>query len=1181
MKKTTLCGNLLIFVLFAIQGIAFSQNTVKLDGTLARTDRVLAKLRMSKVSQSIASTSLAKNSNVAGMRTFSKIPGVVVIDLTAMPKAAVAKTSLANQKAEASKLNERIRSLQASGLFEYVEPDYVVHANTLPTDSAFTDGTLWGLRNLGQSGGISGADIDAVTAWQTTTGNRSVIVGVIDSGVRYTHQDLAANMWVNPTETANNRIDDDLNGYIDDVYGINAITGSGDSGDPMDDNSHGTHCAGTIGAVANGGGPHVGVAWNVQIMALKFLDANGSGSLSDAIAGIDYAVTKGADILSNSWGGGGYSQALYDAIERANSAGILFVAAAGNHQGNNDQNPNYPSNYENANVVAVAALDRSDALASFSCFGANTVDIGAPGVAIYSCTADSDTSYAVFNGTSMATPHVSGVAALIKSRFPEANAAELSQRLLLSARSVASLAGKCVTGGAVDAAAALSITPDGILDIGFKTSPAQPRPGAAVVVLVTVKDFSPVLGAAVRGTLGVQGPLTFIDTGAFPDTTAGDGVYAAEFTLPSGLSSVELSLDISASGKQEIQNLKFTLPIYQAPANDNFASRQSIAASTSTTDGTNVNSSSQVGEPLNPADAAGGKTVWWSWTPNFSGNVTICTVGSNFDTTLAIYTGTALANLNLVGANDDANGVYSVVSFTATAGTEYLVQVDGYNGATGDIVLVYPPTGASGAPPVITIQPSDKTLLEGENVTLSVAAENVSSYQWFFEELPISQATSANYTITTALVSQSGIYRVDAINGYGTTSSRNSFVAVQPIQIRPGNDRFEDATELVGSNTRSVGTNVAATKQPFEPNHAASSLYNNLMPSVWWKWTAPQSGNLTVDTSGSDYDTTLAIYTGDTLDALLLQSSNDDFPPDQTSKVTLSVTAGTVYKIAVSGFHAATGSILLNTVFIPEQSQAPANDDLANRIVLPPAWQTANGTNLLATGESGEPDHAQISTPLHSVWWEWTPEQSETVILDTMGSDYDTTLAVYTGSSLSDLQLVAQNDDYTGSKSQVTFSATAGTRYLIAVDGYRSEQGQIQLNRTPAVSSTPLQAWLLQNGLSSSSYLLGDSDGDGFTLLEEFLLGGDPTTSDGASIQPLHASENGYLVLRWRERVSKGDSSLVAMSTSSLKPDAIRTALTSTDAADQSGIPEGFVLREAKIEILGDMGFIWLKVSLE
>jgi hypothetical protein len=257
------------------------------------------------------------------------------------------------------------------------------------------------------------------------------------------------------------------------------------------------------------------------------------------------------------------------------------------------------------------------------------------------------------------------------------------------------------------------------------------------------------------------------------------------------------------------------------------------------------------------------------------------------------------------------------------------------------------------------------------------------------------------------------------------------------------------------------------------------------------------------------------------------------------------------------------------------------NDALANRVVLDPAWQTANGTNLLATGESGEPDHAQVSVPLNSVWWEWTPQQDETVILDTVGSDFDTTLAVYTGPSLGNLQLVAQNDDYSGSKSRVRFGATANTTYLIAVDGYSTQQGPIQINRTSNISSTPLQAWLLQNGLPSSSNPLSDSDGDGFSLLEEFLFGGAPATSDGASIQPVQTSENGYLVLRWREKVSKGAVSLVAMSAGSLMPDAIPTPLNSTDAANQSGIPQGFVLREAKIQIVGDKGFIWLKASVD
>ena len=468
-------------------------------------------------------------------------------------------------------------------------------------------------------------------------------------------------------------------------------------------------------------------------------------------------------------------------------------------------------------------------------------------------------------------------------------------------------------------------------------------------------------------------------------------------------------------------------------------------------------------------------------------------------------------------------------------------------------------------------------------MTLSVTSEDASSHQWFFDGAAIPQATSANYTITNALVSQSGIYRVDAINGYGTTSSRDIFVAVQPIQVRPGNDHLTDATALVGATSRSFGTNVAATKQDSEPNHAARSLSNDMMPSVWWKWTAPQSGNLTVDTSGSDYDTTLAIYTGDTLDTLSYQISNDDSPIDYTSKVTLGVTAGTVYKIAVSGFNAATGSILLNTDFIPDQSQAPANDALANRAVLDPAWQTANGTNLLATGESGEPEHAQASVPLNSVWWEWTPQQDESVILDTVGSDFDTTLAVYTGSSLGDLSLIAANDDYSGTKSRVTFTATAGTTYLIAVDGYSTQQGQIQLNRTPSVSSTLLQTWMLQNGLPSSSDPLSDSDSDGFSLVEEFLLGGTPTTGDGAFIQPVQTSENGYLVLRWRERVSKGNISVVAMSADSLMPGAAVTPLNSTDAADQSGVfdAQAFVMREAKIPIVGEKGFIWLKTSID
>lgn len=352
----------------------------------------------------------------------------------------------------ALRLRERIQELKDTGLFEYVEPDYVLHAYATPSDTAFTDGRLWGLRNTRQNGGVSGADIDAVTAWNQTTGSHDVVVGVVDSGIRYTHQDIEGNIWTNPNEIPDNGVDDDDNGYIDDVYGINARNGRGD---PMDDNNHGSHCAGAIGATANDSGPHVGVAWQVSLMALKFLDKNGSGTTSNAIECIDYAIAEGADILSNSWGGSSYSSGLYDAINRAQSAGILFVAASGNDGTNTDASPAYPAGYSLNNIISVAALDRSDKLASFSNYGGASVDIGAPGVDIYSCTAASDTSYATYDGTSMAAPYVSGVAVLVKAKFPNISVAELKQRLLNNARSITTLSNKTVSGGAVSASGAL------------------------------------------------------------------------------------------------------------------------------------------------------------------------------------------------------------------------------------------------------------------------------------------------------------------------------------------------------------------------------------------------------------------------------------------------------------------------------------------------------------------------------------------------------------------------------------------------------------------------------------------------------------------------------------------------------------------------------------------------------
>ncbi len=331
---------------------------------------------------------------------------------------------------------------------ELVEPNYVVSIKLTPNDPSYS--SLWGLHNIGQTGGTQDADIDAPEAWDTNTGSSSVIVAVIDSGVDYNHPDLAANMWTNTGEIAGNSIDDDGNGYVDDIYGYDFVS---NDGDPMDDNSHGTHVAGTIAAVGNNGVGVVGVAWNAQIMAVKFLNAAGSGFTSDAVSSVLYAANNGAAIMNNSWGGGGYSQALQDAITTANSTNSLFVAAAGNNGLDNDIFPNYPSNYSGPHIIAVAATDDSDAIAFFSNYGATTVHLGAPGVSIFST--EPGNTYGNKSGTSMASPHVAGAAAVILAANPSMTNVQIKDQILNNVDPTPAMAGVTITGGRLNLNAAL------------------------------------------------------------------------------------------------------------------------------------------------------------------------------------------------------------------------------------------------------------------------------------------------------------------------------------------------------------------------------------------------------------------------------------------------------------------------------------------------------------------------------------------------------------------------------------------------------------------------------------------------------------------------------------------------------------------------------------------------------
>jgi len=311
----------------------------------------------------------------------------------------------------------------------------------------------WGLANDGENGGLAGADISAMRAWAVTRGSDQVVVAVIDSGVDYTHPDLVRNIWARP-EIIKAYQDEDL-GAVDDVHGFNIVD---DNGDPMDDNGHGTHCAGIIGAEGGNGIGIAGVNWNVKIMPLRFMDDDGAGTTKDAIEAINYVLDRkragvNVRIISASWGSNTRSRALEDVISKAYDEGILFVAAAGNASSDNDETPHYPSSYNLGNIVSVAATNRNDQLASFSNYGAKSVQVAAPGEEILSTWLEH--GFTEKKGTSMATPFVAGVAALILSQNPKMSVDDLRARLLKSVDSLASLNGKVSSGGRINAAKAV------------------------------------------------------------------------------------------------------------------------------------------------------------------------------------------------------------------------------------------------------------------------------------------------------------------------------------------------------------------------------------------------------------------------------------------------------------------------------------------------------------------------------------------------------------------------------------------------------------------------------------------------------------------------------------------------------------------------------------------------------
>jgi len=693
---------------------------------------------------------------------------------------------------------------------------------------------LWGLDNTRD------ADIDAPAAWDITTGSRSVVVAVVDTGVDYNHPDLAANIWTNPGEIPGNGRDDDGNGFVDDVHGYNFAY---NTSDPMDDQGHGTHVSGTIAAVGNNGVGVVGVNWSASIMALKFLDSSGSGYTSDAVRAINYATMMrtrygmNVRVMNHSWGGPGFSTALHDAIQASGTAGILNSVAAGNSSANIDSSPSYPAAYDCTNMITVAATTSQDQLASFSNWGPTSVDVAAPGYQILSTVPNS--GYASYSGTSMATPHVSGVAALAWSLKPNATVAEVRNAILQGADRLASLSGRVATGGRLNAYNTLQLL-----------NPGGPQLPSIATLSVTPSTMT--VGAVAAITAGgvvdrdgtVVGVSFYLDGNANGQWDAADRLLGTDTTIESQTAAITLNTAGYAPGSYTVF----------ARARDNQSQWSSPASASMTLvaqddHGNNATAATPVSVPsaVSGTIGAGGDQDWFALQAVAGRSYVFqTTLGTLVDSTLALYDRNGTTRL---AYNDDWGSSYaSRIEWRAPASGAYYLAVAAYSPSqSGSYVLRL---SADNAAPVlaqiadqtmshnqdtlaVTLQASDP---DGDPITFSASAFTTSALaQQPAAPIPV-EAVAIRFSGNTLVIDPRsdylGTFQVQVTAGDGQSSDNKTFrvsVVNRAPVLAPIADRTmpasQDAINVGLSASDPDGDRLSYTAQLAAPDPLAQRAY--------------------------------------------------------------------------------------------------------------------------------------------------------------------------------------------------------------------------------------------------------------------------------------------------------------------------------------------------------------------